>query len=206
MKKLKQSLIAAVGLIVLAVVISILISPSTRAQVAEKVKTGIVSVLVVNTPSQPVPVAGTVDVGNLESTTLIVRDIENPARQPVHYWDSCNIPTGAIGCDLAPFDVPATKRLVIEYASFSFSAGANVTGRVATMRVGTRLGGDFALHSISSSNPTAGGGQNDIAVGQQLRIYADPGTQVSMSVLMNTHGTQGSSFSGAFSGYYVDVP
>jgi hypothetical protein len=72
MKMLKQSLIGAAGLVVLAAVMGLMISPATRAQVAEKIKTGVMSVLIVNTPSEPVPIAGTVTVGNAVQTQTLI--------------------------------------------------------------------------------------------------------------------------------------
>ena len=72
MKTLKQSLIGAAGLFVLAAVLGLMISPSTRAQIGEKVKTGVMSVLIVNTPSEPVPIAGAVTVGNAVQTQTLL--------------------------------------------------------------------------------------------------------------------------------------
>ena len=69
MKKFKQSLLAASGLLVLTTVIGLSIQPSVRAQLTDKVKTSVISVLVVNGPSEPVPVTGSVAVAS-RSTAL----------------------------------------------------------------------------------------------------------------------------------------
>lgn len=67
MKVLKQLIVAAACVVLLTAVVGLLVSPSVRAQI-DKVKA---TVLVVNTPDSPVPVSGTVNVGNTPSVNVI---------------------------------------------------------------------------------------------------------------------------------------
>ena len=103
MKRVVQSLVTAVILLLLITVVGLIVAPLTPAQVADKVKSNIISVLVVNSASEPIPVAGTVNLANDDSSPLAVR---NPVIQPVHFTTQ--------------FEVPAGKRLVVEYISAEF--------------------------------------------------------------------------------------
>lgn len=72
--------------------------------------------------------------------------------------------------------VPANRRLVIEYASATVKPvpGQDVTGEVRTL-VGTEL----VFHALTFA-PTPSG-VNAVA-GQVVRLYADPGTAVSICI------------------------
>jgi hypothetical protein len=112
MKKLKHSLVAVFGLLVVTAVIGLIIQPTTRAQIAEKIKTGVTSVLIVNSPSEPIPVAGTVNVAN---SPLSVQNVNDPIREP--YQAVRQTTLGNTGNTRNNFEVPAGKRLVIEQIS-----------------------------------------------------------------------------------------
>lgn len=136
----------------------------------------------------------------------------NDAIQPVQASiTSCNSPT--IGCGPATiYTVPAGKRLVIEYASMS---ACMLQGQSATLTIFTTVNSGFVGHLVNVA-PAAGPGTPNIgcnspaassitAVGQQVRLYADPGTTVGVEGLRNSNtGTVDFSFS--ISGYLVDVP
>ena len=66
MKQVQRSIIVAAGLVVLTAVVAMLVSPSVRAQM-DRIKT---VVLVANTPDSPVPVTGTVSVGNTPNVNV----------------------------------------------------------------------------------------------------------------------------------------
>ncbi|HVF46554.1 MAG TPA: hypothetical protein VNA17_03210 [Pyrinomonadaceae bacterium] len=149
------------------------------------------------TTNQPVPVTGTVGITTTENAPLLVRDIHNPARQPFHR---------SVFLPATTFSVPAGKRLFIEFASMNMSVSTGC--QVITLTVQTSVGGDTAFFSLPPThvpNP-AGSGRNFDTVGQQVRIYADPGTQVSF--LLFTQATGACNPLGTFSvsGYLVDVP
>src|SRR5947207_4073698 len=101
MFKLKQSLIAFAGLLLLISLIAAVSPSSTRGQGNSGNAPPPFNVNVVNTP---LPVTGTISVGNLGDAPLPVRDVDNPARQPVQFEFN----------GLNDYQVPAGKRLVIE--------------------------------------------------------------------------------------------
>lgn len=82
MERIKSYLLGSAILVFLALVLA-LANADVRHAVAEEFK----DVRVINTAAQP----------------AIVRDVDNPARQPIHFGES--------------YTVPAGKRLVIEYVS-----------------------------------------------------------------------------------------
>ena len=109
MKQIKNSAVAVVGLFVVFFAVAALIPALTQGQksnVAPPPPT--FDVKVVNTTAEPVPVAGTVNVANAVANPIAVRDVDNPARQPVQINESYTVPEG--------------KRLVIEYVSLELVA------------------------------------------------------------------------------------
>src|SRR5262245_22408233 len=72
-----------------------------------------------------------------------VPDLDNPARQPVQVHTGCS--TQAALCEIVIYNVPANKRLVIEYASM---AGAIGTGQVALFDLETTLSGNDVVHAV----------------------------------------------------------
>ena len=159
MKMLKQSLIGAVVVVVLMALVAVLFSPAALAQIAEKVKTSVVSVLVVNTASDPVPVTGTV---NLESSSDNPLWVRTSAIQPVHF-DS-------------QFSVPSGKWLVAEYISAEFFSTVPCTITVE-LRV-TPVGGGappvrhtYFPHFIGQDNS----GSYHYGLSETIRAYIDEG-------------------------------
>jgi hypothetical protein len=175
---------------------------------------------VVNTP---LPVTGSVTgtVGLAPGTSVLidntvgdpvrVRNV-NDAIQPVQASSDCT-QVQALGCQPTIYTVPASKRLVIEYASMSLCA---LPGISAQLSITTTVGGVTTTHFVNILPPAAGPGTANIgcnsgtpssftAVGQQVRLYADAGTPVLMDGdRTNTAGKANFSFS--ISGYLVDVP
>lgn len=202
MVKFKKSLFALTGMMALIGAISLLtpLTGQSQTNTVGPVK----PVLVVNSPSEPVPVTGTVSVGNLGNSPLPVRDVDNPARQPVQAHASCD-GTGATGCSTSIFVVPPGKRLVIEYASMQAGIPA---GQVALFEIQTIAGGASGSveHSFPLSAPSVSGfGGGLTAVGQQVRVYADPGITVNVSGRRNIVAGD-ARFSFSISGHLVDVP
>lgn len=171
-------------------------------------------VVVVNTPNQPVPVTGTVGITGPVAITgavgitpgndpLLVRDADRQAREP--FQRSFSLSGGSTS---ANFSVPAGKRLFMEFASMNSSV---VTGcRVVTFGIGTTVGGNsgsFTLAPTHISGTELSSGRSFDTVGQQVRISADPGTMVNLSLFTQT-SSPGCALLGGFSvsGYLVDVP
>jgi hypothetical protein len=203
MYSFKRSLIALVGLLVLVGVLATLLPLVGRGQGTPPNGPPPQDVIVINSAAQPVPVTGSVTVANVGSGRLLVRDVDNPARQPFETNQNCSPSGGALGCQMS-FTVPAGKRLVIEYASMHASIPA---GEVAELAIGTTVAGTFVEHVLPltpPSMPFAAGGLV-ARVGQVVRLYADPGTVIFLNVGRSGVGTP-TNFSVSISGHLVDVP
>ena len=200
MKHIKNSFAAFIGLLVIVTAVTALIPALTRGQKSDAApQPPTLDVKVVNSTSEPVPIAGTINVGNLVSNPLPVRDVDNPARQPVQGAATCSVFEGG-SCQRAIYVVPAGKRLVIEYASMEAHVSDNRTPR---MWIYTAIGGHEIRHFLPIPPPVPGLGLTT-SIGQQVRLYADPGTGVGVSgVVDDSSGTAVFKFN--IYGYLVDV-
>ena len=162
-------------------------------------------VTVVNTSSNPVPVAAqgttniagnvsvtntptvqaqqggtwTVGVNSWESNPVFVRHAGESARQPVQVAGFVNIDNGTFGTanPLILYTVPDGKRLVIEWAS----VGANVPAgqRITSFTFSTTAGNTGQGHRlVVYDQGTTFNCSAHFTASQQVRFYADPGTQV----------------------------
>ncbi len=147
------------------------------------------------TTNQPVPVTGSVSVTTTEGP-LLVSDINNIARQP--FQRIMFLPAGP-----SSFVVPAAKRLVIEFASMNTSVDTGC--RVIALTIQTTLDGTNAGFSLPPTHAIVPG-RNFDTVGQPVSIYADPGTQVTFSTFTQSVGSCNLIGNIAVSGYLVDVP
>lgn len=160
-------------------------------------------VRVLNTP---LPVTGTVNVGPVNITgTVPIRDIENPARQPYQNDEILSTPAGLLG-DNATFTVPSDKRLVIEFVSFSANWPAGQYTTRFFIGVCNAAGGTCPTsYYVAPSAPVAEFGGEVFSVGSSpVRLYADPGTEVTVGVRRNATTGEGLA-SVSVSGYLVDV-
>src|SRR5262245_49604671 len=155
-------------------------------------------------PAHGAPRASEVVVTNPANDPALVRIVssdENPARQPFQDKKQITLPDGQC-CENAFVNVPFGKRLVIEYASASGSAGGN---QWFTYEVGSTVNGETFFtknHFLPVTQQVADG--NTVAVaGQQVRIYAD-GAFVMLRA-SRSGGGQATVFM-TVSGYLVDVP
>ena len=165
MKNLKQSLIAIGGIAILVGLTALLFSPAARAQIAEKVKTSVVSVLVVNTASEPVPVTGTV---NLKTNSDNPLSIRNPEIQPVHF-------------DVL-FDVPPGKLLVAEYISAEYTSTAPCDVLVINLLVSQEGGGGSIVRHTYYPRFIGqdGSGLYVYGLSEDIRAYIDGGRTASL--------------------------
>jgi len=141
----------------------------------------------VNFPSN-IGINGTVPVQNAPGligfTPFVVQDFENPARSAFQASCTAALVNVFYTCDLA--SIPGTKTLVIETVSASISIDSpNFPGRVVIV---TKAGGIFANHYFS---PVLLGsttnGINYYAATATAKLYADPGTVVSGTVITNSN-------------------
>ena len=123
-----------------------------------------------------------------------VRDADNPARQPVHAFLTLS----------TDYVVPAGKRLVIEWVSGSASIPDVAGDHLVAVLVRTALGGPGAIDQRLPLTPTLVLTRKLYSFAELTRLYADPGTTVSISYSY-TGGVSDVIVTGVFSGYLVDV-
>lgn len=143
-----------------------------------------------------------VNVANPVSGTF--RDVEQPARNPRQDGTGSVVATNAFTTEAPLSSVPNGKQLVIEY----FSATAIVpSGQSGFFFITTRAGGVALLHHvpvIQKFADSAFAGSDLLVAGQPVRIYADPGTTLSVS-FRRSNNAGPSSFSADISGYFVNL-
>jgi hypothetical protein len=119
----------------------------------------------------------------------LVRDADNPARNAIQfefYNSGANV-----------YHVPASKILVIEYVSFQTVFSTPGTYSLSTTVKGVTVGHYFSPVSYVGA---ADAGNGDWFLGTTVRIYADPGTDVTVQTIGSA-----ASGNGAFSGYLIDA-
>lgn len=206
MFSLKKSVTALVGLLVLVVTIVALVPLVSRGQGNSGNAPPPFNVNVVNTP---LPVTGTINVGNLGDSPLPVRDVDNPARQPIQA-NIIEVPPQIPNPIL--FTVPAGKRMVIEYVSADIRANTQcATAPQYALR--TTTGGVALNHFFQSEfTGTLGAAANEATraygLSQQTRIYADPNTTVTLDIRTDAFPSCAFMVNDGIhvSGYLVDVP
>jgi hypothetical protein len=140
-------------------------------------------------------------------TGLNVRDVANPALQPFQHSGIVVIANNFAGGS-AKFTVPAGKRLVIEYASFSYSLSS---GDITGVSVGVTTANsnqspvDHEIPVLYKAVDLIGLPGMRFAGGTPVRLYADPGTEVFLKVGRN-HGTGEDIGTVSVSGYFVNLP
>jgi hypothetical protein len=203
----KKSVSALVGLLVLVVTLVAFVPLVSRGQGKSVNAPPPFDVNVVNTP---LPVTGTVSVSNLGDAPLPVRDVDNPARQPIQA-NIIEVPPQIPNPVL--FTVPAGKRLVIEYVSADIQAANSQCVTAPRYSLRTTTGGVALNHFFHSElTGTLGAAANEATraygLSQQTRIYADPNTQVTLDILTDAFPSCGFMVNDGIhvSGYLVDVP
>jgi hypothetical protein len=104
-------------------------------------------------------------------------------REPFQFTARADFLDGSLGTDV-PFDVPSDKRLVIENVSATLETPINQ--EITATQVRTILKGVIAWHSVFvPKTATFEDKINIYSGGQQVRVYADPGTTVHILVNKN---------------------
>jgi hypothetical protein len=168
-------------------------------------------VRVINTPAEAVPVAvqGTanVNVTNTPTVTLAAGakvSIASDAAQPFQVSaNSTQVGNNVSTVTIAT--VPAGKRLVIEWVSMTGQVPP--TQHAEIMEISTIAGpfGGASHQFVIEEQPDAVIGDALFRSNQSLRLYADPGTQVSALFRRNS-GAGLATWNATISGYLVDVP
>jgi hypothetical protein len=128
----------------------------------------------------------------------------DPADQPFQIFLHC-VSGAQPPCSSLSFTVPAGKRLTIEYIGGAYSVPTNASlPTLASMTIQTQIGSDTTSHTVlshrSQNDPPPG--FTGYLVGQPVRFYADPGTQVSAGGFPINAGT----IIVNLSGHFVNVP
>lgn len=137
--------------------------------------------------------------------TPSVRDTDNPAHQPVQAIVAC-LADNVLGCSEIIYTVPEGKRLVIEFVSMEASLTAD---QKAQLKMETTAGGANVTHNFPLTQPAVvfQGEAVVSTLAQQVRLYADAGTNVEMKARRNNIGPAFKAFFRvSISGYLVDVP
>ena len=155
---------------------------------------------------------------NTRTETLIwvnIQGIQGAQGPPVQKETTCNL-AGIVGnaaCQAMIYEVPAGKRLVIEYFSCFAQAPCNTSWGPCRLicSVSTSVDNSRAEHFLPSSNEYGligyGGTEIPISVGQQVRLYADVSTEGVIVKAINTFMLASDSpVSFKISGYLVNVP
>jgi hypothetical protein len=208
MLKIKQLVAAAVVVLFAAIFVAIDSRPGNAAA-ADR------DVVVVNTASNPVPtaaqgttqVAGNVGASQVGTWTVGITNTENPARQPFHARGTFSMGSGEPD-QSTTVNVPAGKRFVFEHVSAFLGVP---DGQKVLFSVGGRVNGALQFHSLVAQEQGVFpavlglGAKATFVASESLRFYADPGTQVSMTVARtSTDGTAAGEMD--ISGHLVDIP
>jgi hypothetical protein len=224
MSPLKKILSLSLGLVVLATVLVVISTGTVGAQslhlngLVASPPPPSVPVSVVNTPlpvqgtvmanitNTAVPVTGTVAIGSLpaislnntSTSPLFVRDVDNPAQNPV--FGSCdliNVPGGGFqSCNISFVtsteyftSVPAGYRLVIESAAGELDLPTGTIPLEFEVRTSLHAGNPVASYTDVILDPRLVGAANPFTdlykVSQQTRIYEDSGVTVVLDTLTN---------------------
>ena len=160
----------------------------------------------------PVTVGGTVTITNQPNVFVTnsaanpvpTRDVDNPARQPFQQDQVISIHAGTFGGD-ATFTVPKGKRLVIEFVSIHVSYPTGQKPTFAFLQVETANSNKFPNNHNFVLTFQAPDLNSDVFAGASpTRLYADPGTTVTLSLRRNSSIGEGLG-SMSVSGYLVDL-
>lgn len=133
-----------------------------------------------------------------------IRDLDNPARQPLRKSiDRMARSAGTAHAEPIIVTVPEGKRLVIEQMTFRAPAPENGELTGITAGIQTLLGNDGTTTWVLVQRQL-----NHFIANQQMRVYADAGTNVSLSIEIQSPqpGTKMEFRDVSVSGYFVDLP
>jgi hypothetical protein len=137
---------------------------------------------------------------------VLVRDVDNPARQSYANLRTINLAAGQFAQTIFFSEVPAGKQLVIEEVSVSGHAPTGQVWQLATIGVernGTDI--DFDIQVNARGTNPFDAGQDQFSGSQQVRLYSDPGSTPKF-VAQRNGGTGFAQLTMSISGYFVDLP
>lgn len=209
---MKRNQILAVSLTIMAAAVTV------QSTFSAPTSTPGPDVKVINTRTNPVPVSvinfptgtNTVIVSSSTNAPLLVRDVDNPAQQPVvRLADDVNVLVGETQAFTQMYTVPAGKRLVIEFVSvrtFVLPPGQKLFVSVQVSDGQTTYDINLAPTLVGTFTVGTGGTRGDrSAISQQTRLYANAGETVRAFAQKNDDVGAGQATITVM-GYLVDVP
>jgi hypothetical protein len=202
---LRNKLLAGGAVLILAAIGTLMNSKQAAAQNQGNTTTvsGTVAATQSGTWNVGLMSGASVHVGNTVTDPVRVRNV-NDAIQPFQVAVDCsNFDPSLNFCGgVFHFSVPMGKRAVIEYFSGIVSVPVGI---VITPALNVSIGGQGVDHQLPTTPPAYGtGARGSISWGQQVRLYADPGTLI----VGEANASAPAIITGGFtiSGYLVDVP
>jgi len=182
---------------------------NTPSQAVPTIAQGTTNVSVTNTPTVKAQQNGlwnvgitgtpTVQVGNSESSPVLVRDVDRPTSQPFQAEVQVTLGDGQGGQN-GFISVPTGKLFVIEQVS---AQGTTPAGQRARFSILTHVAPDLVSRTHLLQTSKENEGSNDFFMAsQQVRIYADAPGPLLRATRDFTTGT--ASFTFVVSGYFVD--
>jgi hypothetical protein len=180
-----------------------LVSGAVAATQSGAWNVGVSGMVGIDPSSNSVAISGqptvSIDPGN--NTVALLRDPENPARARVSAAVFPNLTDGSSSHFVTAYDVPSNKILVVEYTAFNCTGIPS--GQTAAGSLVVYTNGVGAYHYLPATATLPGG---LVAVGQQVRLYADPSTTVSANVQRSGGAIGNVSCYFTISGNLVDTP
>jgi hypothetical protein len=203
MYKFKGSLIALIGLVSLVAIATVTtprLSYGSNGPTAFAAPSQTQNVNVVNTPTV-----------KIDSTNpVMLHDVDNAALQPFQASASGNFVDGAFGTGSVPItQVPVGKRLIIEHVSVHGATSPGQKLMLASIGVTQQNanGGQPIFHYLIIHPAGSDGFADRYYCGEAVRLYADPGTIVSLLAIRDsTAGTLFGAVQYSISGYFINMP
>jgi hypothetical protein len=215
MNSFRTNILTATSLLILISLFVMTRSNTGYSDAARDVK-------VINTASEPVPVTGTttlsapvqsqqsgawnIGINSSASSPLLVRDVDNPARQAFQKSISVTFQDGQSSVDQPITVVPSGKRLVIEQLTFR---GDVASGRKMRATIRTIVNSNTAFHQLVLAEELFETHANFVT-DHTMRIYADALTAVTAEVLVFADSVPSVGFPPTFivsiSGHFIDMP
>lgn len=161
---------------------------------------------ITGTPNVNVANMPPVGIDPLNNTVRLLREPENPARQPFQANFHCDLLAGSGSCaDVTSITTLSSsgKELVIEFVSVS--EGLPTGQKAGEVTLQTTQGGNSVSHIFPLSLAFDDGTVANFVGAQQTRLYEEPSDVVTVECLRSASSGGGSCF-GSVSGYLVDVP
>jgi hypothetical protein len=148
-------------------------------------------------------------VAQTQSYSSPMRDVDNPARQPVNLQEGITVlPNHRGGSTSVIYTVPAGKRLIIDYIGAYSSVFNGETALLIEVSAYDPNGSptSYAIAPLTNGAPYAD--HNDVhpvIASQQVSMFANPGDQIVVQCVTDG-GAPGAQIGASITGYLVNLP